>query len=339
MPQNVPSATVKIAGQPLGGRTSELLPLRVRCEVGMDGVGVCELDLIVPADASLPTPGQPLAVALGLDGAESTVFTGEIEAVQVGESWVRVVASDARARLACTHVSASYEAQGPGKIVRDLLGQAKVDLARAVDGPELASYVVFPQLSVLRHLERLAELMGADLFVDADGKLNLVAADQTGASVDFAYGAGLLSAALEHAPSAREAVEVWGEGAASSKGSDKAHWLPDDLGGVTGQASVTDARSFTAAGPRTAFVQEGALRTGSAASDAATGRAAALTRSLRGVLEVSGTATVVPTDLVTISALPGGHPLSAILGRGTLRVRRVRHQLDVTRGFTTRLEF
>jgi hypothetical protein len=339
MPQNVPSATVKIDRKPLGGRTSELLPLRVRCETGMDGVGVCELDLIVPAGASLPTPGQPLAVALGLDGDESPVFTGEIVAVQVGESWVRVVASDARARLACTYVFASYEAQAPGKIVRDLLGQAKVDLGKAADGPELASYVVFPQVSVLRHVERLAELMGADLFVDADGKLNLGAGDAKAASIDFGYGAGLLSAALEHAGSVREGVEVWGEGAASSKGSDKAHWLPDDLGGVTGKGTVSEARKFTSAGPRVDFVQDGALRTGSAAGDAAEGRAAALDRPLRGVLEVSGAAAVAPTDVVTISALPDGHPLAAILEQGTLRVRRVRHQLDTTRGFTTRLEF
>lgn len=339
MPQNVPSATVKIAGKPLGGRTSELLPLRVRCETGMDGVGVCELELIVPPGASLPRPGQALAVALGLDGDESPVFTGEIEAVHAGESWVRVVASDARARLACTYVFGTYEAQGPGKIVRDLLGQAEVDVGAAADGPELASYVVFPQLSVLRHVERLAELMGADVFVAADGKLNLVAGDKTGASVDFGYGAGLLSAALEHAPGVREGVEVWGEGAASSKGSDKAHWLPEDLGGVKGKATVADARSFTSAGPRTAFVQDGALRTGSAAGDAATGRAAALSRPLRGVLEVSGTASVAPTDVVTISALPDGHPLAALLEQGSLRVRRVRHQLDTARGFTTRLEF
>lgn len=339
MPQNVPSATVKIDRKPLGGRTSELLPLRVRCETGMDGVGVCELDLIVPAGASLPTPGQPLSVALGLDGDESPVFSGEIEAVQVGESWVRVVASDARSRLACTYLFASYEAQSPGKIVRDLLGQAKVDLGEAADGPELASYVVFPQVSVLRHVERLAELMGADLFVDADGKLNLVAGDATGSSVDFGYGKGLLSAALEHAGSVREGVEVWGEGAASSKGSDKAHWLPDELGGVKGKGTVARPRSFTSAGPRVDFVQEGSLRTGSAAGDAAKGRAAALARPLRGVLEVSGAATVAPTDVVTISALPDGHPLAAILEQGTLRVRRVRHQLDTTRGFTTRLEF
>lgn len=339
MPQNVPSATVKIAGKPLGGRTSELLPLRVRCETGMDGVGVCELELIVPADAALPTPGQSLAVALGLDGDESPVFTGEIEAVHAGESWVRVVASDARARLACTYVFASYEAQGPGKIVRDLLGQARVDVASAADGPELASYVVFPQVSVLRHVERLAELMGADVFVDAAGKLNLVAGDQAGASVDIGYGAGLLSVALEHAPGVRDGVEVWGEGAAGSKGSDRAHWLADDLGGVKAQATVADARSFTSAGPRTVFVQDGALRTGSAADDAAKGRAAALARPLRGALEVSGITSVAPTDIVKISALPAGHPLTALLGHGSLRVRRVRHQLDTTRGFTTRLEF
>ena len=78
---------------------------------------------------------------------------------------------------------------------------------------------------------------------------------------------------------------------------------------------------------------------GNGTYDAAKGRAAALDRPLRGVLEVSGAAKVAPTDVVTISALPDGHPLAAILEQGTLRVRRVRHQLDVVRGFTTRLEF
>jgi len=339
MPQNVPTSTIRIDQQALGGASSELLLLRVRCETGMDGVGVCELELIVPAGASLPAPGQPLTVALGLDGSESDVFSGEIEAVQVGESWVRVVASDARARLACTYLAGSYEAQGPGKIVRDLLGQAKVQVGSAADGPELASYVVFPQLSVLRHVERLAELMGADLFIDAKGKANLVAGDHKGASVELRYGVDLLSASLERSGSVRAGVEVWGEGAASTQGSDKAHWLPEDLGGVKGSGTVASARRYTSSGPRIAFVQDGALRTGSAVGDAAKGRAAALDRPLRGVIEAIGLARVAPTDTITLSSLPDGHPLAAILDQGTLRVRRVRHLLDKVRGFTTRLEF
>ena len=59
----------------------------------------------------------------------------------------------------------------------------------------------------------------------------------------------------------------------------------------------------------------------------------------RGVIEAIGLARVAPTDTITLSSLPDGHPLAAILEQGTLRVRRVRHQLDGVRGFTTRLEF
>lgn len=132
-----------------------------------------------------------------------------------------------------------------------------------------------------------------------------------------------------------------GEGAASTQGSDKAHWLPEDLGGVKGSGTVASARRYTSSGPRIAFVQDGALRTGSAVGDAAKGRAAALDRPLRwchrGPRRRQGRPHRHRQGLL---ALPDGHPLAAApLDQGTLRVRRVRHLLDKVRGFTTRLEF
>jgi hypothetical protein len=335
----IPSMRVTIDGQALAGG-SGLLVRALRCEVGMDGVGTCTLDLIVPSGASLPAPGAVLAVSLGLDDDNSPVFKGEVDGVRATLSSARVTASDAIARLANTFVAGAYAAQTVDKIARDVLGQAGVTIGTLDAGPELTNHVLFPGLSALQHLHHLAGLIGADLFCDGDGKVHLVAADTVGASHEFRYGNGVLAVDLALAPTPRAGVDVWGEGAGATEGAGKEHWLPDDLGGVKADADVAGDPVFASdAKLRRGFVRDGALRSGSAVGDAAKGRGLALTRPLRGTIEVTGAATVAPSDVVEIAELPDGHHLGDLLAAGKLRVRRVRHRLDTARGFTTRMEF
>lgn len=335
-----PTAVITIAGQKLGGSATALLPRTLRCELGMDGVGRCSMVLIVPTGTRIPAPGAPLRVELGFDGATAPVFSGEVDSVRTTALGVTVSAGDALARLANTFAAGTYEALPPGPIVRDLLDQAGVAVGAIDDGPHLGSHVLFPGLSLLDHLQRLAALCGASLFADGEGALHFIAADTVGATHSFRFGADVLALDLAHAPTTRSGVDVWGEGAAGTQGEAKAHWLPDALDGVAGRADLDGAPVFASpAVMRRSFVRDGSLRTGNAAAEAARGRAAALARPLCGTLDVPGAPRVAPGDLVELTGLPESHPLHALLAAGRLRVRRVRHRLDTARGFTTRMEF
>lgn len=337
---DAPSLAVTIDGQVLADGAAGLLVRALRCEIGMDGVGTCTLDLIVPSGATLPAPGAVLAVSLGFGGDNTPVFTGEVDGVRAGLTSARLTASDAIARLANTFVVGAYAAQTTDKIVRDLLGQAGVDIGILDAGPELTSHVLFPGLSALQHLHHLAGLCGADLYCDGAGKVHLVAPDTVGASHDFTYGANVLAVDLNLAPSPRAGVDVWGEGAAGTEGAGKEHWLPDALDSVKASAEVEGDPVYASdAALRRDFVRSGALRSGSAVGDAAKGRGRALTRPVRGTIDVSGAAAVKPGDVARLRDLPDGHHLQALLDAGALRVRRVRHRLDTARGFTTRMEF
>lgn len=332
----LPGWTITIDGQELAGGA---LPRSLRCELGMDGVGALRLDLIVPADASLPEIGAAISVELSLDDDRAPVFAGEIDGVRVTDDGAAISAGDGLARLANAFVTGVYEDQSAGAIARDLVSQAGLTAGTIADGPTLKSYVLFPGVSALAHLGRLAALAGADLFADGRGKVHLVTPGDAGASHTLQYGAGVLALDLVKTPTARSGVDVWGEGAASSAGSDKAHWLPGELDGVKGQADIDGDPVYAApAALRREFVRDGALRTGDAAGAVARARAAAV-RPVRGAILAVGAPALVPGDAVTLDGLPDGHPLARLLASQPLRVRRVRHCLDVARGFTTRMEF
>lgn len=335
-----PTAKVTIDGQALGGSTTALLPLVICCELGMDGVGRGSVDVIVPAGAKLPKPGAKLQIALGWDDEAKPVFSGEVDRVRATPVGAAISAGDALARLANTFGAGAYAALPPGQIARDLLGQAGVDAGMIDDGPDLGSRVLFPGLSLLAHLRRLAELCGAAVFADGAGAVHFIAEDTAGTTHTFHFSLDVLDLDLAHAPGARSGVDVWGEGAAGTQGEAKAHWLPDALAGVAGNADVAgDPVYASPPKARRVFVRDGSLRVGSAAAEAARGRAAALSRPLCGTLDVRGAPMVAPGDLVKLAELPGDHPLAALLTAGRLRVRRVRHRLDTARGFSTRVQF
>lgn len=337
-PKNVPTWTITIADAAVGEDASGLLPRALRCEIGMDGVGRCAIDLIVPEGASLPEPGALLVVALGFDGSNKPAFSGEIDGVRATVSGVTVTAGDALARLANAFGAGNFIDRTAGAIVRDVLGIGGAEAGTLDDGPTLGQYVLYPGLSLLHHLRVLAEQVGAVVFADADGKVHFILAT-AGKSHSFSLRGDVLAVDLRRTPTARSGVEVWGEGAGGSRGASKSHWLPTDLAGIKASAGTNGSAIYhSSVDACTVLVRDGAVRTGDAATEVAKGRAAALERPLWGSLEVAGAPTVAPNDLVSLTDFSLGH-LEALVGAAALRVRRVRHRLDLERGFTTRMEF
>lgn len=306
-------------------------------ELGMGGSGGrCVVELAEPA-LSLPAVGDAVTVSLGRGEGARPVFTGKVRDVARTTTALRITAVDGMAALATFDVEAVYENQTAGAIVRDVLGQAGVDTGTVSDGATLGLWVMHKGPRALRHLQRLAELSGADLFTDAEGKVCFVTADAQGAEHTFEYGKDVLALHLEAVPPAFDSVEVWGEGAASAQGAGKEHWLVKDLSSVNGKAAIGAGGSVSAGqeGERPLQVVDGAVRTGEAARNLAQARMTAVAaRAVRGFLEVLGTPGVVPGDTVKVEGLSGGTP-----GGSSPRVRRVRHRLDASVGFVTRMDF
>lgn len=315
--------------------------LQLRVELDMDGPAAhCLVEL---ADGLPPAAGDPLIVELDAGNGLLAVFTGTVAATETGATGQRIVAHGAFARLGQTEVEGCYARVGADFIVKDLISKGGAVAGTVTPGPELESWHLHRGPTALGHLRGLATLCGAGLFADGDGKVHCATPRSGAADHRFTFGETIVRLAVQQVPPAFDSVEVWGEGAASSKGADKAHWLSTDLSGVSAKACVTpDGQVQTGKlGERPLRLREGALRSGEAVEAVARAWAAGLAaRRLRGSLDVFAAPAVRPGDLVEIAGLPDGHPAAALLGQGQpLHVRGVRHVLDRQRGALTRLSF
>ena len=327
------------ASSTAGESTRQLLQLQV--ELDMDGpTAHARIEL---ADGPPPTPGDPVEVKLDAGSGMVAVFTGNVATVEAGSTGQRIVAHGAFARLGQTEVEGSYERVSADFIIKDLIDKAAATAGTVAKGPQLAAWALHRGPTALGHLRRLATLCGAGLFADGAGKIHCATPKMGRADHRFTFGESVTRLAIQRVPPAFDSVEVWGEGAASAKGADKAHWLSTDLSGVSAKACVTPDGQVQAGklGARPLRLRDGALRAGEAVEAVAKAWAAGVAaRLLRGSVEVFATPAVLPGDLVEIAGLPGDHPAAALLGQGRLlHVRGVRHVLDRQRGALTRLGF
>jgi hypothetical protein len=323
------------------GSDRQLLSLLV--DLGMDGTGgSCTAELGDP-EYTPPQAGDPFTVKLTGSDGETQVFKGEVEAVETTATSQRVMGSDGLVKLARLHLAEAYENVNVDFIVKDLMQRAGVEPGKIVKGPKLPSLAIFPGPRALNHIRKLAELCGADLFTDGSGKAHFAGPDQASAKRIFQYGENVVALKLRKNPPINDGVEVWGEGAASSKGAEKYYWLAVDLSGVQGKAALGPDGSVSSgkSGKQPAQFCTGALRSGEAVNAAAEARMKSVAdRLVQGYIKVFGAPAVMPGDLVSVAALPPHHSAKILFEGGrSLRVRRVRHILDMQAGFITRMDF
>lgn len=335
---------VKIGSQRASSskRDSDRQLVSLMAELDMDGVGGrCILEL---AGASGTAPKLADEVTVGLDAGDGakTVFTGEVESVDATATAQRITAQDGVVKLARLDVEQAYENVALDYIAKDLMQQAEVSAGTVAKGPQVPSCVLFRGPRALGHVRRLAALYGVDVYSDGDGKVHLAGPETQGAEHAFVYGEDVLELALQVVPAAHDGAEIWGEGAASSKGAEKYYWLPTDTASVSGKAALGADGSVSkgSAGKNPGRVRSGLVRSGDAAGSCAEGiMKAAAERRVRGWIVVFGDPAVMPGDRVKLSKLPADHGASAAMPGKGLRVRRVQHRLDMRRGFVTRLGF
>jgi len=302
-----PRANLTLDGRRLSSAEAALVSLRVLHTLGEhDPV---ELVLWPSSKFAGAKAGSQLTIAIGEEGSEADVWTGEVTGTAAGADAVALDGLAATVALSRQRVSQTFLNQSVADIVRGLAQGAQVD--QVGGDTNLAAYSVDDRRSVWSHLLELARLVGADVGASPTGALRFVPVRSGTPDLRLRYGADVLSwrtgtAAEPPAPT------VAAYGAASEAGADQWHWLrrPPAHGGQL----------------------VAALRTTDAAETMARALADRVARAkVRGQFRIVGRPSVRPGDLVAVADLPSGDP-------GTLRVRRVEHVLDARHGFVTTLE-
>lgn len=284
------------------------------------------LEILMAGDSQAPTVavGDELTVSLGYEDAETVdVFTGAIDRIRRRiDGTVLVGASNGGSVLARLRLNQSFEQQTAGDVVRDLAGRVEVGAGTIEDGIELAFIAVDDRRSGLVHIAELARRCGFVAAFGPDGKLGFAPPPSGSPVKTFSYAVDVLGLEVLEATPELGAVTTVGDGAAGSEGTDAWAWLIKDPGSVTGSAgSGAPERSFS----------DGALRSGDAASGAATAIAgASAARAKTGRLTVPGAPEVHVGALIEVSG-------AADSLNGQYLVTRVRHRYEKRGGFTSEL--
>lgn len=315
----------------------------LRVERGVGGAGGRARIEVGRTKGAAPRVGDRVRVEIS--AGEGNAFRGEVETVSPGVETLVIEARDGLARLAEHEVERGYQEVTAGFIVADLVDACGAEAGEIEDGPTFPRYVVHAGPRALQHAQRLAALVGADLFTDGDGKVCFVWPRERAAAERLRWGEHLLRVELEHEPLRSDSVVVWGEGAAGTHGADREHWLTTDLSGVSGKAAIDEAggqRSVRSSrtGQRPRALANGAIRSAAAADEIAHAHLQRLAlRPMRGSVLTLGLPQADLGTWVELSELPEPFRPTTAAASLQLRVRHVVHQLSPSRGLLTELRF
>jgi len=122
------------------------------------------LDMDAPADGFTLVLGQVGGLAPERDdeatidlgyadnGGLIQVITGTVVTVEPGLTTRRIIGHSPASILLCTFVEQTYEGKTAGEIVRDLVGQAGVDVATVDDGITFPAYVIHGRRTIYHHI-------------------------------------------------------------------------------------------------------------------------------------------------------------------------------------------
>jgi hypothetical protein len=151
-----------------------------------------------------------------------------VAAIEAGTVGLRVLAHGAFTRLGQTEVEGSYENVSADFIIKDLIGKAGATAGTLAKGPTLAFWTLHgapPPSATCAASPPCAERA----CLPTARAPSTAPRPARGTEHRFAFGETVIELAIRQCPPAFDSVEVWGEGAASAKGADRAHWLSTEL--------------------------------------------------------------------------------------------------------------
>ncbi len=304
-----------------GGALADFV-VALRLSAGL-APAVDAVEVVLGPGASAPAVGDAGTVELGYDDAGTTlVFTGVVDGVRRAlDGTVRVVATGAAAPLARLRVNNAYDGRTAGDVVSDLVSTAGATAGTVQPGISFAYLVVDDRRSGWEHVAALARSCGFLACCTPAGEVAFGPPVPGAPAASFAYAVDVLALEIADAAPNVGAVTAVGEGAAGAQGSDAWSWVLEDASAVTGSSGSGDP---------TLLVEDGGLRSASAAQAAADGIAAtAALLDRTGRLVVPGAPAVAVGSTVAVSGAPDG----AL--DGSYLVRSVRHRLSRAEGFVS----
>jgi len=308
MPLSHPNAIVTAAGRSLSA--AEGAVLRVEASLGVLG-GHDGATLTVWRGSKLAdlAQGDPVEIALGELDDEFDVTAGKVAAISARGSLLEIEVLAGTAALSQTFLSKTYLNQSIADVVRDLASAVDIDEVDA--SASLSAYAVDDRRPAWSHLCDLASLCDADLGASDAGALRFVPVSSAAPIRLRADGDVLAWSVGARTPPPTSSVAAYG--AASESGADQWHWLRRSPS-ASGSGALRLVHGF-----HTRELADQLANALSARSDR---------RALGGTAVLVGRGDLRPGDAIQVDDPPGGDP-------GALRVVRVDHVLDATRGFTT----
>ena len=294
-----------------------------------------ELDMATPADSFTLLLGQvggfqpqrddDAKIELGFEDELTQVMVGRVVTADNNLTSRRVIGHGAARLLLAANTAETLLDVTAGQIVARLAERAGVPTARVEDGIRFPAYVLDGRRNLYRHLHDLADLCGFDLYIDSAGKL-VFAPFRSGNAVHiFEFGKQIIELEMEQRPPLAGQVQVFGESAGAGQGTNSWAWLTKSFSSLRGQGGEEQP---------VLLLEQAVARTGEAAQTAAEAAFTRLERQrLRGTLLSTGQPKVKLGDAIEVRGV------AEASFNGTFQVRRVRHAIDKTRGFTTRIGF
>ena len=306
--------------------------------LGVSG-GWCRLEL-GPTAGAIPKVGDAIVVKLNGGDGLKTVFTGWVEATRANPTTWLIRGEDGLSKLAKLDPEGVWEDATADAVLKDLISKAGLSAGTVCAGPKLRVFYAHRGVRGLHQARNLLDRMGAELWVDPEGKVQVATPTTDSADHTFTWGEDIVDFAIEAFEPAIRGLEVFGEGAAEAQGASKGHWLPADTSGLVGRSKLDKSGKVASgsAGQPGLRAIDGALSTASdcgKVAEAFMKRVAA--RPLAGELTVLGRSSVKPGDKVKVDSLPSDHPTAGVLGKAVLWVREVRHSLSAEAGYVTRV--
>jgi len=316
-----PAFKVQVGSSSMETEGSEVIDIAIRVSID-SAPGHFESTIKLGEKAGSFSNDDKVIVSLGYAKDDSkdltTVFTGRVESIS--STGPKVMVMSPLTKLYNLRIDRFYDSQYAGEIVKDLAGEAQIQLDEVMNGIKFPSYVINRQKSAFEHIADLARLCGFDFYPTAEGKLAFKEYRATASPHSIEYGRNILEIQLVGKAPAADSVRVTGSSPSGTKGEDKHFWMT--------KKNVEDKAGN---GSNQILVQNMALKDPVTAKAAAEAMLRRLKASTTVNLKIVGNEKIMLGDTVKIHKVPQ----SSL--NGEFQVREIEHILTKSEGFTTSL--
>lgn len=310
-----PSYAIKIGSEDFKPETGNVKGFRVSLSMSVPA-GSFELVLNLGDKSLRVKRGDEVSVQLGYGDKLKDAFKGFVENIEPGISEIRITGPNSASKLLELRANQVYENQSASDIVSDLAQKAGVQTDDVSSGISFPMYVVDDTKNAYEHMKDLADKCGFDVYVTGGNRLVFKKHERKDPRA-LKYGSNIIDVETYDWKPSFGRVVIYGEGAASYKGADTAHWFTKkQVEGVSGSGTSL-------------LLHDPVVRDKDTAEKVAKARIEAISKSVCGVAKIIGDAEVKLGETIKFEGMKDDR-----LDR-EFQVRAVEHIMNKDEGFVT----